>query len=172
MPDSYVVVVEIPGGSRNKYEYDHESGAIFLDRRLFTATRYPTDYGFFPETLAEDGDPLDALVLVSDPTFPGCHIRVRPIGIFWMEDEKGPDAKVLTVPVGDPVFGRMSAIDDLEPEQRKEIEHFFTIYKDLEPNKQTSTRGWSGAEEARAAIEDARVRARGEAVQRSTVRNP
>src|SRR5437667_103723 len=95
MPDSYVVIVEIPGGSRNKYEYDHESGAIFLDRRLFTATRYPTDYGFFPETLAEDGDPLDALVLVSDPTFPGCHVRARPIGIFWMEDEKGPDAKVV-----------------------------------------------------------------------------
>ena len=172
MPDSYVVVVEIPGGSRNKYEYDHESGAIFLDRRLFTATRYPTDYGFFPETLAEDGDPLDALVLVSDPTFPGCHIRVRPIGIFWMEDEKGPDAKVLTVPVGDPVSGRMSSLEDLEPEQRKEIEHFFTIYKDLEPNKQTSTRGWSGAEEARAAIEDARLRAQSEGVQHSSVRNP
>ena len=109
MPDSYVVIVEIPAGSRNKYEYDHESGAIFLDRRLFTATRYPTDYGFFPETLAEDGDPLDALVLVSDPTFPGCHVRVRPIGVFWMEDEKGPDAKVLTVPVSDPVSGRMTS---------------------------------------------------------------
>ena len=114
MPDSYVVIVEIPGGSRNKYEYDHESGAIFLDRRLFTATRYPTDYGFFPETLAEDGDPLDALVLVSDPTFPGCHIRVRPIGVFWMEDEKGPDAKVVTVPVSDPVSGRITSIEDLE----------------------------------------------------------
>ena len=159
MADSYVVIVEIPGGSRNKYEYDHESNAIFLDRRLFTATRYPTDYGFFPETLAEDGDPLDALVLVSDPTFPGCHIRVRPIGIFWMEDEKGPDAKVLTVPLADPVSGRMTSIEDLEAEQRNEIEHFFTIYKDLEPNKQTSTRGWSGAEDARAAIEDARLRA-------------
>ena len=159
MPDSYVVIVEIPGGSRNKYEYDHESHAIFLDRRLFTATRYPTDYGFFPETLAEDGDPLDALVLVSDPTFPGCHIRVRPIGVFWMEDEKGPDAKVLTVPVSDPVSGRMTSIEDLETEQRNEIEHFFTIYKDLEPGKQTSTRGWSGADEARLTIEDARLRA-------------
>jgi inorganic pyrophosphatase len=135
MPDSYVVIVEIPGGSRNKYEYDHESGAIFLDRRLFTATRYPTDYGFFPETLAEDGDPLDALVLVSDPTFPGCHIRVRPIGVFWMEDEKGPDAKVLTVPVSDPVSGRMTSLEDLELEQRNEIEHFFMIYKDLEPGE-------------------------------------
>ena len=159
MPDSYVVIVEIPGGSRNKYEYDHESHAIFLDRRLFTATRYPTDYGFFPETLAEDGDPLDALILVSDPTFPGCHIRVRPIGVFWMEDEKGPDAKVLTVPVSDPVSGRMTSIEDLETEQRNEIEHFFTIYKDLEPGKQTSTRGWSGPDDARLTIEDARLRA-------------
>jgi len=159
MPDSYVVIVEIPGGSRNKYEYDHESGAIFLDRRLFTATRYPTDYGFFPETLAEDGDPLDALVLVSDPTFPGCHVRVRPIGVFWMEDEKGPDAKVLTGPVSDPVSGRMTSIEDLELEQRNEIEHFFMIYKDLEPGKRTSTRGWSGPDEARSTIEDARLRA-------------
>jgi len=158
MPDSYVVIVEIPAGSRNKYEYDHESGAIFLDRRLFTATRYPTDYGFFPDTLGEDGDPLDALVLASDPTFPGCHIRVRPIGIFWMEDEKGPDAKVLTVPVGDPISGRISSIEDLESEQRNEIEHFFSIYKDLEPNKHSSTRGWSGAEEAELTLREARER--------------
>lgn len=158
MPDSYVVIVEIPAGSRNKYEYDHETGAIFLDRRLFTATRYPTDYGFFPDTLAEDGDPLDALVLASDPTFPGCHIRVRPIGVFWMEDEKGPDAKVLTVPVGDPISGRINSIEDLESEQRNEIEHFFSIYKDLEPNKHSSTRGWSGREEAELTLQDARGR--------------
>ena len=103
--------------------------------------------------------PVDALILVSDPTFPGCHIRVRPIGVFWMEDEKGPDAKVLTVPVSDPVSGKMTSIEDLEAEQRNEIEHFFTIYKDLEPGKQTSTRGWSGPDEARATIEDARLRA-------------
>ena len=88
------MVVEIPAGSRNKYEADHETGEIFLDRRLFTATRYPSDYGFFPDTLADDGDPLDALVLLSEPTFPGCRIRARPIGVFWMEDEKGDDAKV------------------------------------------------------------------------------
>jgi inorganic pyrophosphatase len=161
MPASYVVIVEIPAGSRNKYEYDHESGAIFLDRRLFTATRYPTDYGFFPDTLAEDGDPLDALVLVSDPTFPGCRVRVRPIGIFWMEDEHGPDAKVLTVPVGDPVSGRIVSIEDLEAEQRNEIEHFFSIYKDLEPNKHSSTRGWSGPQEAVQTIEEARERQQG-----------
>src|SRR6266568_5764786 len=114
MPDSYVVIVEIPGGSRNKYEYDHESGAIFLDRRLFTATRYPTDYGFFPETLAEDGDPLDALVLVSDPTFPGCRIRVRAIGVFHMSDEKGPDEKLLCVPLGAAEFERVADIHDVQ----------------------------------------------------------
>ena len=159
MSDTYfVVVVEIPAGSRNKYEYDDESGAFFLDRRLFTATRYPTDYGFFPDTLAEDGDTLDALVLLTDPTFPGCHVRARPIGIFWMEDERGPDAKVVTVPVGDPLFGRLHSIQDMEAEARKEIEHFFSIYKDLEPGKRTSTRGWSGPAEAIATIEDARRR--------------
>ncbi|HEU5003673.1 MAG TPA: inorganic diphosphatase [Actinomycetota bacterium] len=152
MPDQYVVVIEIPAGSRNKYEYDHDTGAIFLDRRLFTATRYPTDYGFFPGTLAADGDPLDALVLTADPTFPGCHIRVRPVGVFWMEDEKGPDAKVLNVPIGDPVLSRINSITDLEAEQRNEIEHFFTIYKDLEPGKRVSTRGWSGPEEAQQQI--------------------
>jgi inorganic pyrophosphatase len=158
MPDAYVVIVEIPTGSRNKYEYDHETGAIFLDRRLFTATRYPTDYGFFPDTLAEDGDPLDALVLVTDPTFPGCHVRVRPVGAFWMEDEKGPDAKILTVPLGDPMFGRLLSIADMETEQRNEIEHFFSIYKDLEKGKRTSTRGWGGPEDAVQTIEDARRR--------------
>lgn len=159
-PDHYVVIVEIPTGSRNKYEYDHDSGAIFLDRRLFTATRYPTDYGFFPGTLAEDGDPLDALVLVSDPTFPGCRIRVRPIGIFWMDDENGPDAKVLTVPVGDPVAARIASIEDLESEHRNEIEHFFRVYKDLEAGKQVSMRGWSGPREAVKTIEDATRRHR------------
>src|SRR2546429_5257494 len=152
MPDSYVVIVEIPAGSRNKYEYDHESGAIFLDRRLFTATRYPTDYGFFPDTLAEDGDPLDALVLLTEPTFPGCRVKVRPIGIFWMEDEKGPDAKVVTVPLGDPIFGRMHSTEDMDAEARNEIEHFFSIYKDLEPAKRTPTRGWSGPAEGAATI--------------------
>ena len=163
MPDHHIVVIEIPAGSRNKYEYDHDTGAIFLDRRLFTATRYPTDYGFFPGTLAADGDPLDALVLTADPTFPGCHIRVRPIGVFWMEDEKGPDAKVLNVPIGDPVLSRIASIDDLETEQRNEIEHFFTIYKDLEPGKQVSTRGWSGPDEAHQQIDLAAERYRAEA---------
>jgi inorganic pyrophosphatase len=151
-----VVVVEIPAGSRNKYEVDHATGEIFLDRRLFTATRYPSDYGFFPDTLADDGDPLDALVLLSEPTFPGCRIRVRPIGIFWMEDEKGDDAKVLCVPLNDPTFGALESIDALDAALRAEIEHFFTIYKALEPGKQSTTRGWGGVEEARSTIDQSR----------------
>ena len=100
------VVVEIPRGSRNKYEFDHQRRVMRLDRRLFTATVYPADYGFLEGTLAEDGDPLDALVLLAEPTFPGCHVLARPVGVFWMEDEKGPDAKILCVPVHDPASGR------------------------------------------------------------------
>ena len=98
------MIVEIPQGSRNKYEMDHETGAIWLDRTLFTATQYPLDYGFFPNTHGEDGDPLDALVWLNQPTFPGCHIWVRPVAVFWMSDEKGPDAKVLCVGSHDPRF--------------------------------------------------------------------
>ena len=96
------VVIEIPRGSRNKYEYDHDAHVIRLDRRLFSATVYPADYGFVPDTLALDGDPLDVLVLLEDPTFPGCWVEVRAVGVFWMEDEKGPDAKILCVPSHDP----------------------------------------------------------------------
>jgi inorganic pyrophosphatase len=101
MDDEFDVVVEIPRGSRNKFEYDHEHHVIRLDRRLLSATVYPADYGFVPDTLGEDGDPLDVLVLLEDPTFPGCWVRVRAIGVFWMEDEKGPDAKILCVPAHD-----------------------------------------------------------------------
>ena len=99
------VIVEIPRGSRNKYEMDHETGAIWLDRTLFTSMQYPADYGFFPYTRAEDGDPLDALVMLAEPTFPGCHVMVRAVAVFWMSDEKGADAKVLCVPAHDPRFG-------------------------------------------------------------------
>ena len=155
-----VVFVEIPGGSRNKYEYDEELGGIVLDRRLFTAMAYPADYGFVEGTVADDGDPLDALVLVSDPTFPGCRIRVRPIGVFHMSDEKGPDEKVLCVPLGDPSFARVRDIHDVNSEFRDEIEHFFQRYKDLEPSKETETRGWGNRSEAAAIVEAARVRAR------------
>jgi inorganic pyrophosphatase len=159
MSETPVVFVEIPSGSRNKYEYDEELGGIVLDRRLFTAMTYPADYGYVEGTLADDGDPLDALVLVSDPTFPGCRIRVRPIGVFHMSDEKGPDEKLLSVPLGDPAFERIQDIDDVANELRDEIEHFFQRYKDLEPSKRTETRGWDSRDEAERILAAARERA-------------
>src|ERR1700758_4979016 len=153
------VVVEIPRGSRNKYEYDHERNVIRLDRRLFSATVYPADYGFVPDTLAEDGDPLDALVLVEDPTFPGCLVRARPVGVFWMVDEKGPDAKVICVPAGDPGSGAITDLADLPAHLLREIQHFFDVYKNLEPGKMSSTRGYEGREAALEEIARARARA-------------
>lgn len=152
---SMVVVVEIPRGSRNKYEMDHETGDIYLDRMLFTATRYPADYGFFPHTLAEDGDPLDVLVLVGEPTFPGCRIRIRPLGVFMMEDQGDPDHKVLAVPAGDPRWEGTNDVSDLPEHLRKELEHFFSVYKDLE-GKKTAALGWHGREAAISIIEAAR----------------
>ncbi|HVB90882.1 MAG TPA: inorganic diphosphatase [Acidimicrobiales bacterium] len=136
------VVIEIPTGSRNKYEYDHENHVIRLDRRLFTATTYPADYGFVPDTLSADGDPLDALVLVADPTFPGCVVRARILGVFFMRDEAGPDAKLLTVLEHDPQWDGVQDIDDLPPHLLNEISHFFSIYKDLEPEKSTEVMGF------------------------------
>jgi inorganic pyrophosphatase len=156
---SSVVFVEIPSGSRNKYEFDKELGGIVLDRRLFTAMTYPADYGYLEGTLAEDGDPLDALVLVSDPTFPGCRIRVRPIGVFHMSDEKGPDEKLLCVPLDDPSFERIRDVRDVNGELLDEIEHFFQRYKDLEPTKRTETRGWGSRAEASEILDAARGRA-------------
>jgi inorganic pyrophosphatase len=137
-------VVEIPRGSRNKYEMDHRTGVIRLDRRLFSATFYPADYGFIPETLGEDGDPLDALVLLDDPTFPGCWVSCRPVGVFWMEDDKGPDAKIICVPAGDPRWDHVKEIEDVPDMMRAEIEHFFDVYKTLEPDKHSNTRGYEG----------------------------
>jgi inorganic pyrophosphatase len=152
------VVVEIPTGSRNKYEMDHETGRIVLDRMLFTATRYPADYGFIDGTLGRDGDPLDALVFVSEPTFPGCVIRARPVGVFQMEDEKGFDDKVLCVPISDPNWSHVRELDDLLPHLRAEVEHFFAVYKELE-EKKVSTLGFGAREDALKVIEDARRRA-------------
>jgi inorganic pyrophosphatase len=150
------VVIEIPTGSRNKYEYDHERHIIRLDRRLFTATTYPADYGFVPDTLAGDGDPLDVLVLVSDPTFPGCMVRVRILGMFSMRDEKGVDAKLITVLEHDPQWDEATDIEDVPLHLRNEIAHFFSIYKDLEPEKSTEVQGFTGREEALAELESAR----------------
>jgi inorganic pyrophosphatase len=153
-----MVFVEIPAGSRNKYEYDPKLGGIVLDRRLFTSMSYPADYGFVENTLGLDGDPLDALVLVGDPTFPGCRVRARPVGVFHMSDEKGRDEKIICASLRDPAWLRVEDIDDLQPEYRDEIEHFFQVYKDLE-GKSTATRGFGDRAEAIAMIGEARARA-------------
>jgi len=142
------VIVEIPAGTRNKYEYDHERHLIRLDRRLFSATVYPADYGFVPDTLAGDGDPLDALVLLDDPTFPGCLVRVRVLGVFWMRDEAGPDAKLITVLEHDQNWDHAHDLSDLPQHLLNEIDHFFSIYKDLEPGKMSETRGFEGRDAA------------------------
>jgi len=152
------VVIEVPRGSRNKYEFDHHRGVLHLDRRLFSATVYPADYGYIPDTLAEDGDPLDALVLLEEPVFPGCWVSARPIGIFWMEDEKGPDAKIICVPLGDPRFDQVRDLRDMPTHLRSEIHQFFDIYKALEPGKSTSTTGFEGREAALGEIAASRAR--------------
>jgi inorganic pyrophosphatase len=151
--------VEIPKGSRNKYEYDAEAGVIKLDRFLFSSMVYPTDYGFIPDTLALDGDPLDAMVCVSEPTFPGCVIPVKPIGLFKMEDDKGIDDKILCVPLQDPSWNTFDELDDLSKALRDEIEHFFSVYKDLE-QKRVKVDGWYSREDAMEEIEAARERFR------------
>ena len=153
--DLVTMVVEIPKASRNKDEMDATTGEIFLDRMLFTATRYPAEYGYIPDTLAEDGDTLDAMALTSEPTFPGCRIRIRPIGLFLMEDQGRPDHKVLGVPAGEPVWGGVHNLDEVPGHLLAEMEHFFSVYKDLEETK-TATLGWRGVDEAIAVIAAAR----------------
>ncbi len=155
-----LVFIEIPSGSRNKYEVDKVTGAIVLDRMLFTSTRYPADYGYIEGTLGGDGDPLDALVFVGEPTFPGCRIRARAVGLFRMRDEKGPDEKVLCVPLRDPLWSHIEELEDLPQALRAEVEHFFTVYGDLE-EKKVGTEGFGDREEALQVIEDSRRRAEG-----------
>ncbi|HLS25550.1 MAG TPA: inorganic diphosphatase [Beutenbergiaceae bacterium] len=154
------VTIEIPKGHRNKYEVDHETGRIRLDRMLFTSTRYPDDYGFIEGTLGEDGDPLDALVLLEEPTFPGCLIRCRALGMFRMRDEAGGDDKVLCVPKADQRASWRNDIDDVSEFHRLEIQHFFEVYKDLEPGKSVEGAHWVGREEAEAEIVRSFQRAR------------
>lgn len=146
------VTIEIPKGSRNKYEVDHTTGRLKLDRTLFTATRYPADYGFIDGTLGEDGDPLDALVLLDEPTFPGCLIRCRAIGMFHMRDEAGGDDKVICLPAGDPRLAHLQDLADIGEFYRLEIQHFFETYKDLEPGKSVEGAHWAGREDAEAEI--------------------
>ena len=152
------VVIEIPKGQRNKYEMDHETGRIRLDRMLFTSTRYPADYGFIEHTLAEDGDPLDALVILDEPTFPGCLIRCRAIGMFRMRDEKGGDDKVLCVAATDPRMAHLLDISDVSEFDLLEIAHFFEVYKALEPGKEVEAAKWVGRQAANDEIETSRKR--------------
>ncbi|MGH3244026.1 MAG: inorganic diphosphatase [Spirillospora sp.] len=154
------MIVEIPRGSRNKYEMDHGLGRIRLDRMLFTSTQYPVDYGYVPGTLAEDGDPLDAMVMLEEPTFPGCEITVRGVGVFWMHDEGGPDAKILTVPARDVRYAQIRDLRDVHEHILDEIAHFFDIYKSLEPGKSSDVRGWQDRRVAEQTITEAAERAR------------
>jgi inorganic pyrophosphatase len=152
------VTIEIPKGQRNKYEVDHVTGRIRLDRMLFTATRYPADYGFIDDTLGEDGDPLDALVLLDEPTFPGCLVRCRAIGMFRMRDEAGGDDKVLCLPSNDPRVESMQDLSDIPHFYRLEIQHFFETYKDLEPGKSVEGAHWADKVAAEAEILASRQR--------------
>lgn len=144
--------IEIPRGSRNKYELDETTGRLRLDRVLFSSVHYPTDYGFVPNTIAPDGDHLDILVITHEPTFPGCWVEARPIGGLDMVDEKGSDFKVLALPTGDPRFDSINNLNDLEQHWLREIETFFDTYKLLE-GKETEIRGWHPLEAAWEMIE-------------------
>jgi inorganic pyrophosphatase len=153
-PDRLNAYIEIPRGSRNKYEIDKKTGLLRFDRLLYSAVHYPGDYGFVPRTLAEDGDALDVLVLITVPTVPGCLMEVRPLGMFQMRDEKGIDHKILAVPLPDPFMEEYRDLDDVPPHTLREIDHFFAVYKELE-EKETVTGGWKGREAALATIRDA-----------------
>ena len=147
-----LATIEIPQGSRNKYEVDHQTGRVKLDRYLYTSMQYPADYGYIEDTLGNDGDPLDVLVLLPEPLFPGVLIDIRPIGMFQMEDEAGGDDKVLAVPAGDPRWDSYTDISDVDQFMLDSIEHFFNRYKDLEPGKFVKGSSWAGREAAEAEI--------------------
>jgi inorganic pyrophosphatase len=149
--------IEIPRGSRNKYEFDPELGAIKLDRFVSASVVYPTDYGFVPDTISPDGDPLDVLVCVSEPTFPGCVIIARPVALFEMADEKGRDDHVVCVPCNDPNWAEIHDIDDLPKQLRAEIGHFFSVYKDLDEERYSQVGDWGNREDAWRCISEARA---------------
>jgi len=152
------VVVEIPARTRNKYEFDEVTGRLRLERQLPTSLVYPADYGFVPETLAEDGDPLDALVLLDEPAVPGCVVRVQILGVLWTADEHGPDPKLITTLPEVAERSHWIDIEDLTLRTLEELEHFFSVYKDLETNRSVETNGYSGKEKAMEVIEDAKRR--------------
>lgn len=156
-PEIVRMIVEIPKDSSNKYEYDGKLGIFRLDRALYSPVHYPGDYGFVPGTRAEDDDPLDIMVMVDEPSFSGCLMEVRPVGVLHMVDEHGPDQKILAVPDRNPRYDEIHTIDQIFPHVRRELEHFFDIYKELE-GKRAETRGWRGPREARQAILESRQR--------------
>jgi inorganic pyrophosphatase len=151
------VIVEIPKGSRNKDEFDHRTDRVRLDRMLFSPVHYPADYGFVPDTLAEDGDPIDALVLLGEPTFPGCLIRARIVGLLRTTDDQGRDLKLLTVPLTDPTWNHIHELEQVPAGFLREVERFFGVYKELE-DKTVTVHGWADADAGQAALQDARTR--------------
>lgn len=168
VPNEIFVVIEVPYGHRNKYEYDSDLGAIVLDRPLFSPVHYPGDYGFVPGTLADDGDPLDVLVMVKTPTFPGCVVAARPLGVLMMEDEKGGDEKVLAVPSTDPSFETYHSLSDVPPHFLREMDHFFRVYKELE-GKNVTSMGWKDRWEAEQIIKNCIKRAKGKTASKKKV---
>jgi len=152
-PEKINVVIENCKGSSNKIEYDIEEKAFKLDRVLYSPTHWPFDYGFIPNTWSEDDDPVDVVVIVSQPTFPGCIMAVRPVGVMIMEDEKGQDDKIIAVPVDDPRFNKIKEFKDVEQHMLKEIQEFFETYKRLEPKKWVKFKEWKDASEAKKIIE-------------------
>jgi inorganic pyrophosphatase len=156
-PDEVTAIIEIPQGSRNKYELDKATGLMRLDRVLYSAVHYPGDYGFIPRTLHEDRDPLDVLVLIKEETFPSCQIDVRPIGVLKLLDRDEPDDKILSVPQNDPYWEDTFDITDVPGHLLKEIEHFFRSYKDLE-GKRVQANGWGDTDEAKRVIAESIVR--------------
>ncbi|MTE12289.1 inorganic diphosphatase [Nocardia aurantiaca] len=152
------VTIEIPRGQRNKYEVDHKTGRVRLDRYLYTPMMYPADYGYIEDTLGSDGDPLDCMVLLPEPVFPGVLVEARPVGVLIMSDEAGGDEKVVAVPASDKRWAHIQDVEDIPEFQRKEIAHFFERYKDLEPGKWVKVEGWEGREKAEKLVDEAYAR--------------
>lgn len=155
--EKFDAFIEIPTGSRNKYEFDFELKKMRFDRLLFSSMMYPADYGFIPETLALDNDPLDVLVLVTEPMIPGLIVEVKPVGVFYMSDDKGQDEKIICVPTGDPIMNKLNDLKDVNEHKLLEIEHFFQVYKDLE-KKKVETNGFGDKAAAIALIEECQAR--------------